>query len=256
MTEKRKPHRGTIYKICRFFAEAVYRGTRIEGVEKLKEKNTIIVANHAQLNGPMIGELFLPEDCYIWANGQMFKRGEVADYAMEDFFPYKKRWLRPLCRLASHLLSFLLPSIMSGARAIPVYRDARIVSTFKTTMKHLKDGDNILIFPECHERDNNILNKFQENFIDIARLYHRRCGVELNFLPMYIAPEMKLSVIGEGIRYNSENEPEAERHRISSYLSSEITRMGRELPSHTVIPFDNLNRKQYITNKDVDCLPG
>lgn len=257
MKEKKiRPTSRAIYKIFRFFAEIVFRGTKVERVEKIQKKGKIIVANHAQLRGPFIGELFLPENCYIWANGQMFHKKEVPDYAMEDFFPYKPKWMQPICRLASNIMAYLIPPIMENARAIPVYRDARIASTFRKSLKLLVEGKNILIFPECHEKNNNIVNRFQQNFVDIARLYNRRTGEDLAFVPMYIAPDLKRTFVGNEVMYDSAADPEMERERICQYLSDEITKMARELPVHIVIPFDNLRKKQYITNKDVDKLPG
>lgn len=244
-----------IFKTLIFFAKIFYKKTEIVGIERLLGGNKIIVSNHAQLNGPIIGELFMPENCYIWANGQMVRCREVHKYAMNDFFSYKSQRIQPIYNFASYLLAFLLPCVINNARTIPVYRDARIVSTFRATIKHLENGDSILIFPEKHEKYNNIVNKFQENFIDVARLYYKKTGIELTFLPMYVAPNMSKAYIGEGIRFDSNKSIGEERERISTYLSDEITKIGRSLPRHTVVPFDNISRKQYITNKDTDRIP-
>lgn len=222
----------------------------------MPERNTIIVANHAQLNGPIIAELFMPDNCFIWANGQMFSAKDVPDYAMADFFPFKSRWMRPIYRLASYLLAPIMPCMMENSRAIPVYRDARIVSTFRTTIRLLNEGKSILIFPECHKKLNNIINEMQENFVDAAKLYYKRTGIELDFLPMYIAPDMNKVFIGHAIKFDSSRDISKERHRIVSYLAESITEMGRSLPEHTVIPFDNISRNEYISNKSFDLLPG
>ena len=46
-----------------------------------------------------------------------------------------------------------------------------------------------------------------------------------------------------------------ERKRISEYLSNEITRIARDLPKHTVVPYRNIGRKHYLTNKDITEVP-
>ena len=130
------------------------------------------------------------------------------------------------------------------------------MSTFKDTIKMLKAGANILIFPEKDEKHNNILYQFQENFVDVAKLYHKQTGISLTFVPLYIAPKLKKMYIGKGIAYNSENTIEEERKRIAAYLSDEITDMARALPLHTVVPYRNLPKKYYLTNKDVTRVPG
>lgn len=245
-----------IFRIFRFFAKIAYRKTKIIGIENIPSSNTVIVANHAQLNGPIIAELFMPEDCYIWANGQMVNFREVPSYAMEDFFPFKKGLQRPVFKLASYILAPLLPCIINNARVIPVYHDARIASTFRTTVKMLSKGKNILIFPECHEKCNNIINCLRDNFVDVARLYYKRTGIALRFVPMYISPELDRCYFGEGINYDPSSDAVGERHRITEHLAAEITRIGRSLPEHTVVPFDNISRKKYISNKAFDSIPG
>lgn len=244
-----------VFHLFKLGARIVYRKTEILGLDSIPGSNTIIVANHAQLNGPIIAELFMPKNCYIWANGQMFASKDVPSYAMEDFFTYKRKMLRPFCRIASYLLAPLMPCIMENARAVPVYHDARIASTFRTTIKLLSCGNNILIFPECHEKNNNIINRFRDNFVDVARLYYKRTGVLLKFLPMYICPDLDKFYFGREIVYDPRSDAVEERRRITEHLAEEITRIGRSIPEHTVIPFDNISRKRYISSREIDKLP-
>lgn len=118
-------------------------------------------------------------------------------------------------------------------------------------IKMLKEGVNILIFPEKDEKHNNILHKFQENFIDVAKLYYKKTGIALTFVPMYIAPKLRKMYIGKGIVFNGENSIDGERERITAYLSDEITEIARSLPLHKVVPYRNIRRKYYLTNKDI-----
>ena len=145
--------------------------------------------------------------------------------------------------------------IFNNARTIAVYRDSRIISTFKDSMKLLYKDANLLIFPEKDEKHNNILYQFQENFIDLAKFYYKKTGVALTFVPMYIAPTLKKMYIGNGITYVPENDAETERKRIAGYLSDEITEIARNLPQHTVVPYRNMPKKYYLTNKDITEVP-
>ncbi len=244
----------TVYKIFELSARIRYRRTKIVNSEAMQEKNTIIIANHAQLNGPIMSHLFLPENYYIWANGQMFEMAEVPSYAMDDFFPYKRGWSRPFYKIASYLLAPLMPCIMENSRTVPVYHDARMASTVKRTIRLLAKGNNIVIFPEKHEKRNSIINMFRDQFVDIARLYYRRTGELIRFQPMYIAPTLNCCYMGDPICYNPNSDIESERCRISEYLAGEITKIGRSLPEHTVVPFDNISRKEYISNKETEML--
>lgn len=257
MTKKKtSPLSRGIFKTARFFVRLFYGKTDIIGIENIPKENAVIVANHTQMNGPIVGELFMPDNCYIWCAGQMMKLKEVPQYAYKDFWSQKTRWNRPFFKLLSYIIAPLASCIFNNARTIAVYRDMRIMSTFKETVKMLSCGKNILIFPEKDEKHNNILYKFQENFIDVAKLYYKKTGVRLTFVPMYIAPKLKKAYIGEGIEFDSNNDIAEERTKISAYLSDEITNIARALPTHTVIPYRNIKKKYYLTNKDIAEVPN
>ena len=243
------------FKVAKAITKIKYAKTKLIGIENIPEKNTIIVANHAKLNGPIIAELFMPKNCYIWANGQMVNSEDVPDYAMKDFFAFKKKWQLPIFRVAAQILARILPCVMENARVIPVYRDVRFVSTLKKTINMLVEGRNILIFPECHEGCNNIINRLQDGFVQIARLYYKRTGICLTFVPMYISPELHRCYFGKSVIYDPASESEEERRRITDHIATEITRIGRILPEHKVVPFDNIPKKRYISNKSFDSVP-
>jgi hypothetical protein len=244
------------YLLMRRFVRLCYGKTTIIGKENLPNKNTILVANHAQINGPLVGELFLPQNCYIWCAGQMMRCKDVPKYAYKDFWSQKPRWIRPIYRVLSYIIAPLAAWIFQNARTIAVWRDVRIMSTFKETIKHLSNGDNILIFPEKDAKYNNILYQLQDRFIDIAALYYKKAGECITFVPMYIAPTLKKGYIGNGILFQPDNDLASERSRISNYLSDEITSMARELPEHIVVPYRNINKKYYLTNKDITEVPN
>ena len=244
-----------LYIIIKGLVRIFYRKMKVVGLENLPEKNAIIVGNHTQMNGPICGELFMPENCYTWCAGEMMHLKEVPAYAFSDFWSQKPKWLQPFYRFLSYLIAPLAACIFTNARTIAVYRDMRIMSTFKETLKTLENGRNVLIFPEKDEKYNNILYTFQENFIDVAKLYYKKTGISLTFVPMYIAPKLNSMYIGKGIRFESINKIEEERKRISDYLSDEITKIARELPEHTVIPYRNIPRKYYLSNKDITEVP-
>lgn len=251
-----KKHTSLLFETIKGLIRLFYCKMEIIGLEDLPKNNTIIVGNHTQMNGPITGELYLPDHCYIWCAGEMMHLKEVPKYAFTDFWSQKPAWTHPFYKCLSYLIAPLAVCLFNNARTIGVYHDMRIMSTFKTTCSMLKDGANILIFPEKDEKYNNILYRFQENFIDVARLYYKKTGIRLTFVPMYIAPTLKKSYLGTGITFDPENDIAEERRRISSYLTGQITSMARELPLHTVVPYRNIPKKYYLTNKDISEVPN
>lgn len=233
-----------IYRLVRLF----YPKIQVSGTENLPEEPCIIVGNHTQMNGPIACQLYFPGRRKIWCAGQMMHRKEVPAYAFQDFWSQKPRWTHPFYKLLSYLIAPLSQCIFNQADTIPVYRDSRIVTTFKQTVKELANGENMIIFPEHDAPHNHIVYDFQDRFIDIARLYYKKTGKEIYFVPMYIAPALKSMHIGQPVRFQSGEAMEAERRRICDYLMDSITDMAETLPLHRVVPYRNIPKKQYPMN--------
>ena len=248
MNQEKEKKISPIYKIIKWLVWLFYPKMEVVGTENLPEGEAIIVGNHTQMNGPIASELYLTGNRYTWCAGQMMNTKEVPDYAYKDFWSGKPKIVRPFYKILSYIIAPLASLIFNNANTIAVYRDNRIMSTFRTTVNKLSDGAKVVIFPEHDKKYNNIIYDFQDKFIDIARLYHKRTGKELMFVPLYIAPKLKKMYLGKPIRFSSETPIEEERRRICDYLMKEITDIARSLPKHTVIPYRNIPKKYYPTN--------
>lgn len=226
-----------------------YRKRKFIGIDNIPEEPSIIVGNHAQLHGPLSCELFFPTNKYIWCIGQMMKIKEVPTYAYKDFWSYKPKYIRWLYKIFSYIIAPISSYYLSKADTIAVYKDARLLSTYRETMDKLDEGANIIIFPECHEEFNNIVNEFQDKFIDLAKLYYKKTGKELSFVPMYNAAKLRTIVFGKPIKYNFNIDIDEQRKIICYHLKNEITNIAKELPVHTVIPYKNISKKRYVKSK-------
>ena len=248
MGEKKK---SPLFKFIKWCVKVCYPKIRAEGKENLPDEPVIIVGNHSQMNGPIVGELYVPGEPYIWCAGEMMHLKDVPEYAFRDFWSQKPKWTRPFYKLLSYIIAPLSVCIFNNARTIAVYHDSRILSTFKTTVKMLQEGNSVVIYPEHDVKHNHIVSEFQDRFIDIAKLYHKKTGKELKFVPMYIAPELKAIYLGKPVKYCSAEPMEAERRRICDYLMEQITAIAVALPEHTVVPYKNVPKRFYPINKAV-----
>ena len=243
-----------IYKILRFLIWLFYPKPKILGTEHLPDEPCVIVGNHTQMNGPLVAELHLPGKRYIWCAGQMMHWKEVAPYAFEDFWSFKPKWTHPFYRLLSHLVTPLAVCLFNNAHTVPVYHDARLRTTLRESMERLEEGNNLVIFPEHNVPCNHILYDFQDRFIDLARLYYRRSGKALAFVPMYVAPTLRETRLGEPTRFDPAAPLDDERARIKRYLMENITAIAESLPEHTVIPYRNIRRRDYPKNTSKDLI--
>ena len=236
------------YTVVRWLIRLFYPKITLVGTENIPNQPCLLVGNHAQMNGPIIGDLYIPEKRSIWCAGAMMHLKEVPSYAYQDFWSEKPKSIRWFYKLLSYVIAPLSVGIFNQPHIIGVYRDSRIMSTFRRTVSALADGANVVVFPEQNQPHNHIVNDFQEGFADIARLYTRRAGTPLPFVPMYVAPNLKKVCFGTPITFCPDNPKEQERRRICDHLMDEITRLAEALPLHTVVPYNNISKTKYPTN--------
>ncbi len=244
LNEKEK--KGILYKICAFFVKMFYKKVEYVGLENLPKEPCIIAGNHAQMHGPIINELYFPTPKVIWCDAPMLDKKAFPKYAYDNFFGGKPNLFQ---KIFVHLLKPIIVKIFIDSDTLPVYRDIRIVKTYKGTTDFLQDGKNIVILPECPEEFNEITNKFNEYFVDVARLYFKTYQIELSFVPMYYCKSENKMLFGVPIKFDGAMSIESERTRICEHLILEITRLAKTLPTHKVIPFNAVPKKDYKNSK-------
>ena len=239
-----------LYKIVEFFVWLFSPKFKCRNPEVLPDEPCIIVGNHSQMYGPILGELYIPGKHYIWCAGEMMNRREVADYAFTDFWSFKPKWSLWFYKILARIITPLALLLFNNAHTVPVYHDTRLRNTFRISMDLLSEGNSIVIFPEFNEESNNILYAFQDKFIDIAALYYKKTGTILKFVPMYIAPKRKEFYFGAPVSFDPSASIKLERERICTYLHNTITCIARSLPEHTVVPYRNIRKSDYPKNTD------
>ncbi len=236
------------FRVLRWLIWLFYPKTTIEGLENLPDEPCIIVGNHAKMNGPIVAEIYFPTPRAIWCAGPMMRMKDVPAYAYEDFWRNKPRLVRPFFKLLSYLIAPLAACLFQNANTISVDRDSRVLMTFKQSVRALKDGKNLIIFPEYRTKRNHIVNEFQTNFIDVAKLYYKQTGKAICFVPMYLAPNLRKAVLAQAVQCDPESDSDTERKRICEILMNRITETAQSLPRHIVVPYDNVPRKEYPYN--------
>lgn len=239
--------KGLLFKFLRLCVKVFFRGANeYIGLENLPSEPCVCIGNHAHAYGPLNGELKFPTKKLIWCDAPMFSRKEFVNYAYNNFFSKKPNvFLRAGIRILSPLVAY----IFKNADAMPVYRDMRIMKTYKISSETLLQGANVVIFPECPEQYNEITNQFNEYFVDVARFHYKHYQKELSFVPFYYAPGLKKMIFGKPVKFDATRPIEEERKRICAYLMNEITAIAKQLPVHKVIPFHQVKKKDYKNSK-------
>lgn len=248
-TLKKSEKKSLLFRLIKGSVRVFYPKTELCGMENIPDEPCIIVGNHTQLHGPITCELFLSENYLTWCAAQMMELKDVPEYAYRDFWSQKPKYQRPFFKALSFLIAPLSVIVFNNARTVPVFRDNRILRTFRESILKLTEGKSLVIFPEEDKKHNHIVYNFQEGFVDLARVYYSRTGKKISFVPLYIAPKRKEMHFGKPIVFDPETENADERRRVCDYLMEEITSIAEDLPEHTVIPYRNIPKKLYPKNK-------
>ena len=249
MKKDGKKKKGIVYRFLANIVKLFYKKREFIGIENLPNEPTVIVGNHAQIHGPLACELYFPTKKRIWCIGNMMHLKEVPSYAYEDFWSMKPKWIRWFFKIVSYLIAPFSVFVFKNADVIGVYKDARLIHTYRESMDYINEGNNIIIFPENRNEYNEIINEFQDKYIDLAKLYYSKYKICLSFTPMYNAARIKKIVIGKPIYYDPSIIIEEQRKIINDYLKEQITILAKQLPKHRVVPYINVSKRKEKYNK-------
>ena len=246
-----------IYRAACAVARRLFPAPEFTGLEKLPgDRPCIIVGNHAQAYGPIYMELYLPRRRAIWCAAEMMHVRELPDYAFQDFWSRKPLWCRWFYRLLPFFAAPVAVCVLKNAHTIGVYRDSRIMTTMRESLERMNEGASVVIFPEHEVTHNGIVWEFQEGFVNLARLYTRRTGEGIDFVPMYVAPRLRRVCFGSPIAYDPAAEPGKEAHRVCDALMDAITDLALALPPHVAVPYPNLPKRSYISTDSMKSAPA
>ncbi len=216
---------GKLFSAVRGIAKPFLPVRRAVYAEPVGEDPCIFIANHIGAMGPiyMAATFPLGENAAIWCNEGVMDEKLIVEYARHDW------WWRPESRLAPfysatvpYLAKAIVPRLMRSAPTIPVYRDSRIMTTMRQTVRALKEGRHIIIFPELPDGYDSHAEKLQMGWLNIVSLYRRQTGKELKMVPVYIDQKAKVFRVGKGITADADIPLAEQEDRIERYLAAGI----------------------------------
>ena len=93
--------------------------------------------------------------------------------------------------------------------------------------------------------------KHSQEILDSDKNQFEKYKEEISFVPMYTAPDLKTVYLGKPVRFDSSAPISEERTRICSAMMDSITEIARSLPEHTVVPYPNIPKRDYPSNKAI-----
>ena len=250
MAKKQKKKKPLLFRFIKRTVKFFHGKKEFIGLENLPEGPCIIVGNHSQMYGPILAAVGMPFKSSVWCVGEMMNKKESAAYAYEDFWSRKSKATRWFYKLISKIVGPFLCWLFNNLECIPVYKDMRALTTYKLTVQEFEKGKPVLIFPEERTPYNEIINNFQERYVETCKIYHKRTGKELSIVPMYYAVNLDKILFGKPINFDSTIDLKVQMSDISRYVMEEITALAKSLPPHKVVPYDNVSKRKYKWSKE------
>lgn len=166
--------------------------------------SSIILSNHEGTDAPMSLEIYADFPIHMWGAHEM-NSGIVKMYKYQSrvYYHEKKGWNLHLARLFCLIASPLTNLFYKGLDLISTYKDMRFIKTIKESISALKEGDNIVIYPE--DSKNGYLSElegFYAGFVLLADF----CMKENIDVPIYVSyykKEEKVYIIDKPILYST-----------------------------------------------------
>lgn len=202
----------------------IYKGEEIQN-------QAVILCNHEGTDGPMSWEMHSKKQVRFWGAHEM-NSGLIKMYKYQTkvYYHQKKHWNLFLARLFCLIASPLTNIFYKGLDLISTYPDLRFYKTIRESIESVKEGDNIVIFPEKSlEGYQEELLGFYGGFITLAKSLLSE-GIRAPIYVSYLNKKKKVCLV-DAPRYIDDliNEYGNDPDKIAQALCDRCNELGREI---------------------------
>lgn len=199
----------------------VYLGEEINGP-------SIILSNHEGTDAPMALEIYLNRPIRMWGAHEMNSGlKQLYKYQTRVYYHEKKHWNLHLARLFCLLASPLTNLFYSGLDLISTYKDGRFIKTIRESIDAIKQGDNIVIFPENSENGYlSELEGFHAGFVLLCEQCLKE-GIDIPIYVSYFKKEKNTYVFDKAVKYSTLKDQYKTRDEISRQLCLRCNELGK-----------------------------
>ena len=183
----------------------------------------VFCPNHAGVLGPidMVVHFELCDTARPWFNAAVTNPKEVPAYVRQDY------WWKPGCALEPlynatlpYLAAAILPPILRSAPGVPVYHDQRVMTTMRQSLRLLKEGKCLIIYPEQPSGYQSHHDWINTGFLQIAVMYYRATGKALRFYPVHIDYHHHVFQVAKPIAFDTARTLEEQQEEIVHVLAA------------------------------------
>ena len=243
---KEKQKRKGYFEFMKKIMKVKYKKPKFIYLGEEITNSAVILSNHEGTDAPMAFEIYLPRPVRMWGAHEM-NSGLVQMYKYQSrvYYHEKKHWNLFLSRLFCLIASPLTNLFYSGLDLISTYKDGRFIKTIRESIDALKDGDNIVIYPEVSDKGYLAeLEGFHAGFVLLCEQCLKQ-GIDVPVFVSYFIKSKNTYVIDAPVNYSQLKEKYKTREEISRQLCLRCNELGKM----DISQFDEEPKKEDKKNK-------
>lgn len=193
----------------------------------------IIISNHVGTDAPLSLELYCDKPIRMWGAHEM-NSGLVKCYKYQTrvYYHQRKHWNLHLARLFCLIASPLTVLFYKGLRLVSTYRDARFLRTLRESMTAIKNGENVVIFPEdASEGYKDELDGFFCGFLVLAE-HCRHEGIDVPIYVTYFRKKDLTYFVDSPVLYSELCQNGETKEEIAARLVARCNALGKMDPDN------------------------
>lgn len=208
-----------------------------ERSEAEKKGPMVYVSHHQNLVGPVTVLCWYPGFLRPWVYSVFMEKESSYRQYVDFTFTERFGWNQTLAEMAALPASRFAVKLTHSGQGIPVYRQSRaVMDTMKQTVEALKNGENVLLFPDvAYNDDSPEVKNIYDGFLYIEKYYNRETGNHIPFVPIYSDKQKKEIRVGTPILFEGKERFFIEKQAIADKLHTELNRLAA---GGEVVPID------------------
>lgn len=195
--------------------------------DKIEEKS-ILIANHCNIRGPWLYELYLPVKHALWGAHEMLgPYSSRKKYLRDVFYIQKQGYPKRKASFIATIFAVFSPMLYKGMRVLPTFQNARLKETVKRSMNIIDNNVPVMIFPEDSSKGYfDVLTSLLPGFVTLSETYYKRTGIDLPVYPIYYSIKKKVMVIGKPCYVEEYVKQGLDRKQIAEIYLSKINELN------------------------------
>ncbi len=172
-----------------------------------KDEPCVYVCRHLNMFGPIVTLKSFDFDIHPLVLNVFFTKKSCEEHFRSITFS-KNGQKNKKFSVKIKFFSFIVPKIIKSIQGVPVYRNYNPIKTLKISVDFLQKGESLIVYPDINYKANyDVVSDIYDGFLILSRLYKKRTGKELKFIPLIIDKKNKKIIEKqEVVIYDYQNE--------------------------------------------------